>query len=147
AAVAAVYIVVPAGADHPIAVDEPLAADLRVAGGGELSCKSGLRGIRVGVRQGGERNIFRGNDEFRRQRLLSGPERARVLGIAPLHDEIILYALYWETVEIVLAHELFDVGDVARREARRELDDHSACRQLHVKRVLRIEGAPIARLR
>src|SRR6185437_9236020 len=110
AAVAAVYIVVPAGAHHPIAVDEPLAADLRVAGGRELSCEAGLRCIRVGVRQSGERNIFRGDDEFCRQRLLGGPERARVVGIAPLHDKIILHALYRETVEIVLAYELFDVG-------------------------------------
>ena len=46
----------------------------------------------------------------------------------------------------LLARERADVGDVTRRELRRQLDHDAAARELQVQRVLGIERAPVGRL-
>jgi len=84
--------------------------------------------------------------EFRVQGFLRAPEGARVVRVAPLHDEVVLRTHDGEAIEVALVHQRLDIGDMQRSKRGIELDDHAAGGQLQIQRVLRIEAAPVGAL-
>ena len=60
------------------------------------------------------------------------------IGVAELHDEIVLRAIDAGAVPEAASRHRLDVGDVRRRESGRQFDDHAPAGQFHVQRVGRV---------
>ncbi len=143
-AVAAVGLVAAPGADHAVAMREPGFAPRRVPAGGQSLAESRLGRVAVAIRQRRERQPrARFHRELGRQRLPGAAQAALALRVAPLHDEVVLRPDHGQPVEVLFAHEGADVGDVLRRECRRQLDHDAARRELQVERRLRVERTPV----
>lgn len=78
---------------------------------------------------------------------LAGERRVFRIRIAPLHDVVVLHAHDGKSIEVMFARERLHVGDVARCEGRRELDDDTTGREFEIERVLGIEWLPVRGLR
>lgn len=86
------------------------------------------------VAQAVQRQAFERNRELGRQLTAGAAERAGSfgrlgVGVAPLHDVVVLRAQDRQAVEVALVRQRADVGGVLRGEARRELDHHLAARE------------------
>jgi hypothetical protein len=58
--------------------------------------------------------------------------RLLLIRISPLHNVVVLRAHDPQAIEIALARQRQEVGSVVWRELRRQLDDHTARRQIHI---------------
>mgnify|MGYP002147930357 CR=1 FL=1 len=68
------------------------------------------------------------------------------IGVAPLGDVVVLHTQDGQAVPVALVRQGADVGRMARREARCQLDQHLARavgRQVHQQGVLRVQRAPV----
>ena len=102
-----------------------------------------LRREHVAIRQRREAQL-RGpvTLELRGDAHRGGSERASACCVAPLRDEIVLYAVDAETVEPTLSHQCPQVAQQLRREGRRELEHDLAAIEVHEQRARRIEPSP-----
>ncbi|MNV19719.1 hypothetical protein D3C71_1105960 [compost metagenome] len=120
-----------------------------IAAYGEVTDEAGLAGPAIAVGQGGECQALGRALELGRQMLLGTAHRlglGAVVGIhvAELDDEVVLRAIDAQPVPEVLARHGADVAGMLGGEFRRQLDDDAAAFQVHVQRVLRRRGMPVA---
>jgi hypothetical protein len=114
---AALRIVAARDAHHAVAVHEPGSTELGVSGRRETARETDERRVDVAVRQ--TREIIARVDlrvEFCGHLLDIARNRPDSLGIAPLHDIIVLNAHDRKAVEVSRAHKSANVGDMQGRE-------------------------------
>ncbi len=125
---------------------------LRVACRRETLREADFRRPAVHVRQFREGQAFGGAGEFGRKFGLGlaqrfGLGRVFAVGVAPLHDEVLVRAVDAQAVPVAAAGQGADVGCVRRCECRREFDHDAAAVEFQVERVLGVEAAPVVRRR
>src|SRR5262245_57220218 len=111
-------------------MNRPRRAGRGVPRRGESPREAGLRRIGVGIRECSERQSGGRSCELAGKRLFRCADGFATVRVTPLNDEVVLDAIDREPIEEVLAYEQADVVDMAGREVRGKLDDHSACGEL-----------------
>src|SRR5581483_1252246 len=144
-AAATVDIIVAAGADHAVAMNEPCATELGVASRWKAIRKTNFGRVRIRIHQRREWHAPRAPFELGCDRALPGLDGFLAFRVRPLNDVVVLGAHDGGTVVITLTRERFDVSYVVRSELRGQVDDHPAAGQLEVERALGIQRTPVGR--